>query len=90
MNWELEAIQKNGQANELLSYVELFDRIGLFLNDMIIARGTYTSSFIAYLIGISNVNPIKYNLYPEFAFGNKGDKKLDIDFAYPAKLQPKF
>ncbi len=47
-------------------------------------RGTVGNSLVAYLTGISNINPIEYNLYPEVFFGRTGEKMIDIDLNFPS------
>ncbi len=46
-------------------------------------RGLVPNSFVAFLLGISEINPLEYNLPYESFFGFSGDKVTDIDINFP-------
>ncbi len=48
-------------------------------------RGSIGNSLVAYILGISDFNPLKYNLQPELLFGNCGDKAIDITLNVPSQ-----
>lgn len=57
--------------------------------EIMIIRGSGSSSFIAYLLGISYINPIEFNI-PFETFANiEGSKKPDFNFEFTTKCAPK-
>lgn len=50
------------------------------------SRGSMGSSIMAYLMGVSDIDPISYSLYPEFIFGIKGEKMPDLELNIPRHL----
>lgn len=59
--YEMDAIEKMGFAGYylmVLDYVSQADRVGL-------GRGSCVGSMVAYLIGLTHVDPLQYNLYFE-------------------------
>ncbi len=50
-------------------------------------RGACPNSFVAFLLGISEINPLEYNLLYESFFGFSGDKLADIDINFPDVIQ---
>lgn len=53
------------------------------------SRGSIGNSFVAYLLGITNINPIEYNLPFEFFAGKNYDKEPDIDLNFSGEIQSK-
>lgn len=82
LEWELAALDNTSTAGIPLMEKELLDLSGLQACD-ISFRGTAGSSIVCYLMGISEIDPIKYNLIPEFIYGYEGQKELDIDINVP-------
>ncbi|UCC38642.1 MAG: DNA polymerase III subunit alpha [Candidatus Aminicenantes bacterium] len=78
---ELAVVEKSGFAPYFLvvhDVVEFARRRGILHN----LKGSGASSFLAYLLGISRINPIEYDLYFE-RFLNKGRNDppdIDLDF----------
>ena len=53
------------------------------------SRGNIGNSFVAFLLGITDINPIKYNLPFEFVVGKDYDKVPDITLNFSSKIQEK-
>jgi len=81
---ELEAIESSGFAPYFLivyDVVQFAGRNGILHN----LKGSGASSYLAYLLGISRVDPIEYDLYFE-RFLNKGrDDPPDIDLDFDSR-----
>lgn len=82
VEWELAAIHNTGMESYILQIRELLDISGLRPCD-ISGRGTAVGSMVVYLLGISEIDPIKYNLAPETIFGIKANREIDIDVNVP-------
>lgn len=52
-------------------------------------KGSASSSFVVYLLGISYINPLEYNLHFEEFSGLNGDKKLDFCFVFAQEYREK-
>lgn len=82
MNYELEVIQTKGYSSYFLCVADFFNasrELGVYAQ----TRGSAAGSFVGYLIGISNINPLKYGLLFE-RFLNPDRPSLpdiDMDFA---------
>ncbi|MCR4408993.1 MAG: DNA polymerase III subunit alpha, partial [Candidatus Saccharicenans sp.] len=78
---ELQVVEESGFAPYFLvvhDVVEFARRRGIYHN----LRGSGASSYLAYLLGISRLNPVKYDLYFE-RFLNRGrpdPPDFDLDF----------
>lgn len=69
-------------SSELVKYSnELGYKVG--------SRGSVGNSFVAYLLGITNINPIDYNLPFEIFAGKDYDKEPDIDLNFSGKIHTK-
>lgn len=86
LDWELEAIQSSESAFMFLQIKDVMDRLEL-LPFEVGARGSVGSSIVAYLCGISEVDPIKANLSPYFFFGYNGEKEPDIALNFRVDIQ---
>ncbi len=65
-------------------YIDYAMRIQQLSKDTIyITRGSCGSSLICYLLGLSHVDPVKYNIFFERFMHNKRDTLPDIDFDFP-------
>ena len=53
------------------------------------SRGSVGNSFVAYLLGITQINPLDFNLPFEFFAGKNYDKEPDIDLNFSRKIQSK-
>ena len=85
---ELQSIRKNNfdsiylLSSELVKYSnELGYKVG--------SRGSVGNSFVAFLLGITEINPLKYNLHFEFFAGKDYDKEPDIDLNFSGKITDK-
>lgn len=85
---ELESITKNNFeyiyliSSELVKYSkELGYEVG--------CRGSIGNSFVAYLLGITKINSLEYNLPFEMFAGINYDKEPDIDLNFSRKIQSK-
>ena len=85
-DWELEAINKTGMAFIFLLMRKLYDEHGVSSSD-VPSRGSWGSSITAYLCGLTDIDPLKYNLSPEFVFGIDQDKEIDMDFNFPGPIR---
>lgn len=83
IQWELEAIQNTESAFEFLLLIELMLKNGISGNEVSI-RGTASSSLVLFLCGISNYNPVDFQLNPIFAMGINKDRTLNIPINIPA------
>lgn len=84
MNYELELlINKN-----LVQYIfQALDILKITENIPHITRGSCGSSLICYLLGISHVDPIKYNIKFARFLNEYRDKLPDIDFDFPYNMR---
>ncbi len=85
LEWELAAINRTNMEFIFLYVRDILRESDLNVAD-ISARGTWAGSLVAYLVGISEINPLEANLAPEFIFGINGDKEIDIDINVPEYL----
>lgn len=87
------------QVETELSYIALSKNITQFYAAMklceyakekrqpITARGAVGNSLVAYLVGISDFNPLQYGLPFETFFGSGSEKAIDINFNVPSDYQ---
>lgn len=78
LDWELDTIINGGNEYLFLNLYWVIKEIDLhpfeFGN-----RGCVAGSLVAYLMDITCIDPIRYNIPPYFLFALKGDKVPDID-----------
>lgn len=89
MELELHSIEENDFASIYLISCELVQ----YSNELgyeVGSRGSVGNSFIAYLLGITNINPLEYNLPFEFLSGNNYDREPDIDLNFSGKYNQKY
>ncbi|MBA7703791.1 Error-prone DNA polymerase [subsurface metagenome] len=84
---ELAVVERSGFAPYFLIVHDVvrFARRNNILHNL---KGSGASSFLAFLLGISHISPIEYDLYFE-RFLNKGrddPPDIDLDFDFPEKL----
>lgn len=81
INLELTSIFNQHTASIYLIWAEIMQGKK---SELTSSRGAVASSFIAYLLNITEFNPILENLAPEIFYGSHFDKKPDINinFAY--------
>jgi len=83
MHYELDVINGLGFSNYFLIVWDLVQEAKR-RNMMLIGRGSAANSLVAYCLGFTQVDPIKYDLYFE-RFLNKGRKSppdVDLDFSW--------
>ncbi len=80
---ELHALDLTGGHFIFLQIKELMQKAGLRKYDVSI-RGTAAGSIVAYLLDISEVDPIKFDLKPETIYLNRLNREIDIDLNIPA------
>ena len=85
---ELDSITKNNFENIYLISSELV-KYSKELGYEVGSRGSVGNSFVAYLLGINNINPLEYNLPFEMFAGINYDKEPDIDLNFSEKIQSK-
>ena len=85
---ELQSIRNNKFdsiyliSSELVKYSNKFGyKVG--------SRGSVGNSFVAYLLGITNINPIEYNLPFELFAGKDYDREPDIVLNFSGKIRKK-
>ena len=84
--WELAALQKKETASLLLFCKEWMDEAKLTAWDICV-RGFTGCSMVAYLIGITDIDPFRFELAPEFFFGYDGEKNVDMMINIPSSLR---
>ncbi len=84
LEWELESIERN--SNQQVFYVvkELLSISNLELFE-INSRGLITSSLVAFLMDLTEIDPIQYRLTPYSLYGLDGDFILSYDLNVPVK-----
>lgn len=85
INWELDAIQRTGMTFAFIMLKELLEKNHLTSNEVTL-RGNSGGSFVLYLCGISNNNPLDLGLTPYVTFGFEKDKWIDIDICVPSNM----
>ena len=85
---ELQSIRKNNFDSIYLISSELA-KYSNELGYTVGSRGSVGNSFVAFLLGITEINPLKYNLPFEFFAGINYDKEPDIDLNFSKKIQEK-
>ncbi|MBQ0027014.1 MAG: PHP domain-containing protein [Lachnospiraceae bacterium] len=86
LEWELEALAETKMEAYVLNIKKLLDLSQLKASE-ISQRGTAAGSIVSFLLGISEVDPIKYNLAAEMIFAFTKDREIDIDINVPVKRQ---
>lgn len=85
---ELNTIINNNYASIYLIYSDLVKKSNEW-GDKVGFRGCIGNSFVAYLLEITNINPIKYNLPFEVFVGINYDKEQDIDLNVSVEIREK-
>lgn len=85
---ELLALDNQGTQFYFLQLRDLLDRVSLRACDLSM-RGVAAGSMVAYLLGISEVDPLKYNLIPERIYGKHMDRMIDVDVNVPIEMYNK-
>ena len=85
---ELHSIEINNFESIYLIDSELVD-YSKKLGYKVGCRGNIGNSFVAYLLGITDINPIQYNLPFEFFAGKDYAKEPDIDLNFSGRIQEK-
>lgn len=82
LDWELDAIKKGETAFSFYNAQKLLRKLGLESCE-VECKNVLHSSLVAYLLGISCIDPIKAKLHPEFVFGLDEKKETDIYINIP-------
>ena len=82
---ELTALRNTGMAFHLLQTKELMDKCALRSCDVSL-RGTGAGSMVCFLMGISELDPIRYHLSPEMIYGQHNDRCIDVDINIPHSM----
>ena len=79
IEYELTTIERMGFSSYFLVVEEIVER-----SPRICGRGSGAASIVAYSLGITNVCPVKFNLYFERFLnpGRKDPPDIDVDFAW--------
>lgn len=86
LKWELEAIKSSKSAFMFLQIMDVYKQLDLKPFE-VGSRGNVGTSMVAYLCGISEVDPIKANLTPYFFYGYDGKKEPDIDLNFRYEIK---
>ena len=89
IEWELQAVKNVGNASIYLLLKMAVESVGLQPEEMIV-ENTAGNSFLLYLCGIGDVNPVKYGMLPERTYGVKQDKPLFITLDVPVELKTNY
>ena len=88
LNWELEAIHNTNTEFAFVLLHRLIEDLNVRPFD-INTRGSAGNILVCFLLGISDINPIQYNLSPYFAFGFNKMKEADIDLNFSTNMREK-
>mgnify|MGYP004691673961 FL=1 len=86
IEWELQAVENVGTASIYLLLKKAVECVRLQPEEMIVENAA-GNSFLLYLCGIGDVNPVEYGMPPERTYGVKQDKPLSINLEVPVELQ---
>ena len=81
---ELDILKKKKLENYLLRAVKILELTNYIPH---VTRGSCGSSLVCYLLGISNIDPIKYEITFERFLNNYRDNLPDIDLDFPHFLR---
>ena len=84
LNKEIKLIEEKKLIKYLLRAVEILELIKYIPH---VTRGSCGSSLVCYLLGISNVDPVKNNIKFERFLNKYRDNLPDIDFDFPHYLR---
>ena len=85
LEWESATVFAQTDAHAFRKCKKILEEWQLDCSE-ISGRGSMGSSIMAYLMGILDIDPISYSLYPEFVFGIKGEKMPDLELNIPGHL----
>lgn len=85
---ELTALKNTDMAFHLLQTKELMEKNSLRSCDVSL-RGTGAGAMVCFLLGIGEVDPIRYHLNPQTVYGQHGDRCIDIDMNVPHSMLAK-
>ncbi len=81
---ELEIIQSKNLSSYLIRAINILELTNFIPH---VTRGSCGSSLVCYLLGISNVDPVKYNISFARFLNEFRDNLPDIDFDFPHYLR---
>ena len=88
IEWELKAINRTGMAFVILLLKELVEKNKLTKEDFRL-RDTSSGSYVLYLCGLNNYNPLEFGLTPYFTFGLEQDECIDVGINVPTSEHSK-
>lgn len=88
LNWELEAIHNTNTEFAFIYLHRLIENLNVRPFE-INTRGCAGNTLVCFLLGISDINPIQYNLSPYFVFGFNKIKEADIDLNFSTNMRKK-
>ena len=86
--FELNIILKNKYENIYILLYLISNKVKED-NEIVLLSGTIGSSFIVYLLGITDIDPIKYNIPFEVSCGIDGHKKPDFELVFSKRYLTK-
>ena len=86
LEWELTALKNTGMESYMLIIKDLL-KISCLKACDISLRGVAAGSIVAYLLGITEIDSLKYGLEPELIYGFNQQREIDIDINLPANRQ---
>lgn len=86
LEWELDALKKTGMESYVLQMKELLELSQLKSSEVSL-RGTSGGTIVNYLIGLSEIDPLKYKLSPETNYGFFKDREINIEINIPTKIR---
>lgn len=87
--WELDALKNTNSGFQLIVIHDVMKKMKLTSYDISI-RGVWANSFVAFLMGLTDFNPIEYSLSPFFVFMPNKDKEIDVDINVPQNIRDEF
>ena len=84
LHYELKLIEDKNLCNYLIRAIDILELTNYIPH---VTRGSCGSSLVCYLLGISNVDPIKYNISFARFLNEYRDSLPDIDFDFPHYLR---
>lgn len=85
IRWELDAIKQTEMAYTFLFIKEMFEKNNITGYDITL-KGTCSGSYVLYLCGMNNFNPMDYDISPYFAFGIDKGHRVVIDINVPTDM----
>ena len=85
LDWELEAIHNTHTEFVFLSLHRLIKKLNIRAYDMN-TRGCAGNALVCFLLGITDIDPVRYHLSPCFVFGVDQMEEADIDINFSSNV----